>query len=66
LKGEGRYEIVLEQNPRSNTILPPEHWAAFRKTKEGIVFGDISAMGEIANLSLTVGMELVQGTFRVE
>jgi hypothetical protein len=66
LRGPGQYEIALEQNPNGNTILPPEHWIAFRKTKEGIVFGDISAMGEIANLALTVGMELVRGMFLVE
>jgi hypothetical protein len=66
LRGAGNYEIALEQNPNSDTILPPEHWVAFRKTEAGIVFGDISAMGEIANLALTVGMELVRGTFSVE
>lgn len=66
LKGSGQYEIALEQNPNSDAILPPEHWMAFRKTEAGIVFGDISAMGEIANLALTVGMELAQGTFSVE
>jgi hypothetical protein len=66
LKGSGQYEIALEQNPNSDTILPPKHWIAFSKTDGGIVFGDISAMGEIANLALTVGMELAQGTFSVE
>jgi len=66
LRGPGQYEIALEQNPKGNTILPPEHWTAFRKTDAGIVFGDISAMGEIANLALTVGMKLVQGEFSVE
>jgi len=66
LRGPGQYEIALEQNPKGNSILPPEHWIAFRKTEGGIVFGDISAMGEIANLALTVGMELTQGRFAVE
>lgn len=66
LRGPGSYEIALEQNPAGNTILPPSHWIAVRKSKDEIVFGDISAMGEIANLALTVGMELSRATFSVE
>ncbi len=66
LKGPGDYEIALEQNPGSNAIVPPEHWMAFRKSEGKIVFGDISSMGEISNLALTVGMELTRGTFSVE
>ena len=66
LKGAGNYEIALEQNPRANPILAPEHWIAFRKTEKGIVFGDISSMGEISNLALTVGMELATATFSVK
>ncbi len=65
LMGKGSYEIALEQNPESNNILAPEHWVAFRKTGEGIRFGDISSMGEISNLALTVGMELTRTTFTV-
>ena len=66
LRGPGNYEIALEQNPRANAILAPEHWIAFRKTEKGIVFGDISSMGEISNLALTVGMELATATFSVK
>ncbi|WP_320044567.1 hypothetical protein [uncultured Desulfobacter sp.] len=66
LKGAGDYEIALEQNPRADTILAPEHWIAFRKTDKGIAFGDISSMGEISNLALTVGMELAQADFSVK
>ncbi len=66
LKGTGNYEIALEQNPRANTILAPEHWVAFKKTDKGIVFGDISSMGEISNLALTVGMELTKVNFFVK
>ena len=65
LKGAGRYEIALEQNPNANAILAPEHWIAFKKTDKGFVFGDISSMGEISNLALTVGMELANATFSV-
>lgn len=66
LKGVGKYEIALEQNPRANTILAPEHWIAFRKTDKGIAFGDISSMGEISNLALTVGMELAIADFSIK
>ena len=66
LKGSGTYEIALEQNPGTNTILAPKHWVAFRKTEEGIIFGDISSMGEISNLALTVGMELARTTFSID
>ena len=66
LRGPGNYEIALEQNPAGNKILPPSHWIAFRKSENGIFFGDISSMGEIANLALTVGMELARTTFSVE
>ena len=66
LRGPGNYEIALEQNPVGNIILPPSHWIAFRKSEKGIVFGDISTMGEIANLALTVGMELSRTTFLVK
>ena len=66
LKGPGKYEIALEQNPRSNKILPPKYWVAFRKVDGKIVFGEISSMGEISNLALTVGMELDQTSFLVK
>ncbi len=66
LRGPGNYEIALEQNPAGNKILPPSHWIAFRKSGDKIVFGDISSMGEIANLALTVGMELARTTFTVK
>jgi|GEM_PF-4832353 len=66
LKGAGNYEIALEQNPRANTILAPEHWIAFRRTENGIAFGDISSMGEISNLALIVGMELAKTKFSVK
>jgi len=66
LRGPGEYEIALEQNPSGNTILPPRHWIAFMKSGDKIVFGDISSMGEIANLALTVGMELSRTTFWVK
>lgn len=63
LKGAGDYTIVLEQNPKASGILPPEHWQAFRKTEQGLEFGDITAMGEIANLALTVGMQTASADF---
>jgi hypothetical protein len=59
LKGNGVYKIALEQNPKSNTILPPEHFMAFYKDADGVVhFGDISSMGELSNLAITVGMHI--------
>ena len=63
LKGAGQYSLVLEQNPRANGILPPKHWQAFAKTDKGIEFGDITSMGEISNLALTVGMEIAATEF---
>ena len=61
LRGSGKYDIVFEQNPSSNTILPPEHWMAFYRDSAGTVhFGDISSMGEISNLAMTVGMQIVE------
>ena len=61
LKGSGVYEIVFEQNPNSDSIIGPEHWMAFYKDNEGdLQFGDISSMGELSNLALTVGMEIVE------
>jgi hypothetical protein len=67
LRGSGKYDIVFEQNPNSNSILPPEHWMAFYKDTAGVVhFGDISSMGEIANLALTVGMEIVETKVNVK
>ena len=59
LKGAGRYSIVLEQNPRANSIIAPNHWMAFYKEDGAVHFGDISAMQEISNLALTVGMAIV-------
>ncbi len=63
LKGAGQYSLVLEQNARANGILPPKHWQAFAKTDKGIEFGDITSMGEISNLALTVGMEIAATEF---
>jgi hypothetical protein len=61
LKGNGTYKIIFEQNPNSNKILPPEHFIAFWKDEEGTVhFGDISSMGELSNLALTVGMKIAE------
>ena len=65
LKGPGTYRIVLEQNPLSDKIIPPEKWMAFRKVDGRIIFGEISAMGEIENLALTVGMETAAATIVV-
>ncbi len=67
LKGDGVYTVVLEQNPRSNTILAPEHWKAFYKNEAGdVLFGDISSMKEISNLALTVGMKAAETTITVK
>jgi hypothetical protein len=64
LKGAGNYELVLEQNPSSNTILGPSHWTAFTKDPSGkVTFGDITSMGEISNLALTVGMQTASSSF---
>lgn len=66
LKGNGDYDIVLEQNPASDTILAPSHWTAFTKDTEGnVTFGDITSMGEISNLALTVGMQTAASSFTV-
>jgi hypothetical protein len=66
LKGYGDYEIVLEQNPASDTIIAPSHWQAFTKDDKGNVttFGDITSMDEISNLALTVGMQTAGATFK--
>lgn len=66
LKGIGKYKIALEQNPNSDKIITPEHWKAFHKENDEIKFGDISAMGELSNLALTVGMEVVEGEFEIK
>jgi|WetSurMetagenome_2_1015567.scaffolds.fasta_scaffold116424_1 hypothetical protein len=61
LKGSGTYKIAFEQNPRSNSILAPEHFMAFYKDSDGVIhFGDVSSMGELSNLAMTVGMEIVE------
>lgn len=65
LKGDGNYQIVLEQNPNSNTILPPKHWQAIQKDAKGVQFGDITSMGEISNLALAVGMQTSSKEFTI-
>ena len=60
-RGSGTYRILLEQNPKSNAILGPEHFKAFWKDEGGVVhFGDVSAMGQLTNLAAAVGMEIVE------
>lgn len=65
LKGAGDYKIVFEQNAKSDKILAPDNFKAFYKDEEGLKFGHISAMDELSNLALTVGMHLAETDFTV-
>jgi len=66
LLGAGTYTVVLEQNPNSNVILACPHWTAVSFGENGVQFGDISSMGEISNLAVTVGMKAAQVTVEVK